>query len=203
MSAKSSPSSAKSAAKAIAPALKVRVSRVPPEGLDLALPMTDLQVSAYKDTEADAQASKLAVSLRLHAVGEDSIVVSGRLTGTLVVPCDRCAEASTLVIDAPVNATFVPARELTADDDDDELELQQGDLDNYGYHGDEVDLEEMLREQLVVALPMTHLCKPACKGLCVTCGANWNEAPCACAAVKDTTKAPGKLQAALKNVKLS
>lgn len=193
--------SVSSSTKAIAPALKVRVSRVPPEGMDLALPLTDLQAGAYEDTEADPVASKLAVALRLHAAGEDSVVVTGRLTGTLVVPCDRCADPSTLQVDAPVDATFVPARELK-DDDDDEVELQSGDLDTYGYYGDEVDLEEMLREQLVVAIPMTHLCTAACKGLCATCGANWNEGPCGCAAVAET-KAPGKLQAALKNVKLS
>ncbi len=48
--------------------------------------------------------------------------------------------------------------------------------------GDDVhlDLAPIVREDLLVSMPMRSLCRPDCKGLCPTCGQNWNEAPCDC-----------------------
>ena len=40
--------------------------------------------------------------------------------------------------------------------------------------GDEIDLEQMRREQFYLALPMTPLCQAGCKGLCSVCGTNRN-----------------------------
>lgn len=45
----------------------------------------------------------------------------------------------------------------------------------------ELDLREALREELLLALPQFVECRPDCKGLCPTCGANLNEGPCGCA----------------------
>jgi uncharacterized protein len=41
-------------------------------------------------------------------------------------------------------------------------------------------LEDVLREQVLLSLPVRTLCKPDCKGLCPRCGANRNLQPCSC-----------------------
>ena len=48
------------------------------------------------------------------------------------------------------------------------------------FTGKEIDLDPILREQVVLALPGYPLCKESCKGLCSSCGANLNERECGC-----------------------
>jgi uncharacterized protein len=48
------------------------------------------------------------------------------------------------------------------------------------YQGDGLALEDVLREQVLLSLPLRTLCKPDCKGLCPRCGANRNSQPCTC-----------------------
>src|SRR5215213_1252628 len=61
-----------------------------------------------------------------------------------------------------------------------EVELQAEDLILSAYEGDAVDLDELVREQILLALPSRHLCREDCKGLCQRCGANLNNGPCSC-----------------------
>lgn len=43
-----------------------------------------------------------------------------------------------------------------------------------------VDFAPLVREDMLLSIPMRQLCRPDCKGLCPTCGKNWNEGPCEC-----------------------
>jgi uncharacterized protein len=49
----------------------------------------------------------------------------------------------------------------------------------------EIDLRQALREEVLLALPQFVECRPDCKGLCPTCGANLNEGPCGCGKAPD------------------
>lgn len=66
-------------------------------------------------------------------------------------------------------------------DEDDGVELAEDDLDVFPYSGDVIDLEPLVREQFVLAVPYAPLCKEDCLGLCDQCGADKNVAPCTCA----------------------
>ncbi len=62
-----------------------------------------------------------------------------------------------------------------------EKTLEQEDNDDYViFHGDGLDLDEPVEELLFVNLPMRHLCREDCLGLCPKCGRDLNEGPCAC-----------------------
>lgn len=67
-------------------------------------------------------------------------------------------------------------------DDDAELglELATDDLDVFPYAGDAVDLEPLVREQFILAVPFAPLCKDDCLGLCPQCGIDKNVESCAC-----------------------
>ena len=66
------------------------------------------------------------------------------------------------------------------------------------FDGKTIDLEPLVREQVLLALPMHAVCREDCKGLCGTCGKNLNEGECGCA----PSQVDPRL-AALKNIKLN
>ena len=104
-----------------------------------------------------------------------------RLVGTvrteLELPCSRCLEPFRMTVDAPFDVRFLPATEMA---EGDEREVQDEDLDTSYYRDDQIDLNELLREQFYLALPMKPLCRDDCKGLCPQCGTNWNTGTCTC-----------------------
>jgi uncharacterized protein len=61
-----------------------------------------------------------------------------------------------------------------------EQEIEDDDLDTAYYRDGVIDLAELVREQLYLALPMKPLCQEACRGLCSECGTNLNSGACAC-----------------------
>ncbi len=80
--------------------------------------------------------------------------------------------------------------------DEDELGLDPGALDVFPYDGEVVDLEPLIREHFVLAVPYAPLCKDDCKGLCPQCGIDRNAETCVCEPLPDPRFA------ALKGLKL-
>ena len=109
-----------------------------------------------------------------------------RLVGTvkteLELQCSRCLEPFTLPVDRQFDLRFLPAgtTEPESDSDDEEIEVEEDDVSLTFYRDEQIDLNELLREQFYLALPMKPLCSPACKGICPQCGTNRNTAPCDC-----------------------
>jgi uncharacterized protein len=104
-----------------------------------------------------------------------------RLVGTmrteLELPCSRCLEPFRLAVDASFDQRFLPAAEMATEQ---EREVQEEDLDVSYYRDDQIDLNELVREQFYLALPMKPLCVETCKGLCSQCGINLNTGTCTC-----------------------
>jgi len=76
-----------------------------------------------------------------------------------------------------IDVRYLPASELSTED---EREVAEGDLDTGYYRDDQIDLNELLREQFYLALPMKPLCRDTCAGLCSLCGTNLNTGTCQC-----------------------
>ncbi len=105
----------------------------------------------------------------------DKVVGRGSIAGFFDVSCVRCLAPASVVLDEPeVTVTFVSVAEAEAADWD--LE----DASSYAYDGDEIDLEPLVRETLVLAVPIAPLCGDGCRGLCRSCGADLNQEPCSC-----------------------
>jgi uncharacterized protein len=109
------------------------------------------------------------------AAGE--YVVSGRLHGTLSVPCSRCLEPFAVPLAATFDLQYAPAALVEAQD---EHEIGQDDLAVEFYRDETIDLGVLAREQCYLALPMKPLCHETCRGLCPQCGVNLNLTTCAC-----------------------
>ena len=75
---------------------------------------------------------------------------------------------------------YLPVTKAEADT---EREVGEDDLGTSYYRNDEIDLNELLREQFYLVLPMKPLCQENCRGLCSQCGTNLNTDTCECAPV--------------------
>jgi uncharacterized protein len=123
----------------------------------------------------DLEASGTATLLH-SAIGE--IRVQGNIKVAVEGECDRCLESARLDLDSDFDFYYRPAIKRGAHG---EIHLEEGEIDISFYEGDGVELEEVLREFVLLARPMQILCQPGCSGLCPHCGANMNRAGCTCA----------------------
>jgi uncharacterized protein len=132
--------------------------------------------------DPDPAAGSGAADLDLHADGTH-VSASGTFHGHLVVACSRCIGPVRLDLDENLRVTFMPSSELPTDDEaagEDGAEVSEEDVDTFAFDGERVDVEPVLREQFVLAIPFAPLCREDCKGLCPQCGIDLNTGTCAC-----------------------
>lgn len=111
-----------------------------------------------------------------HEVVRD-IRLKGKLETDLEVACARCLEPVVL----PVKRSFdLLYRPLGTDSGHEELSVTDAEAEIGYYQGEGLLLEDTLREQVLLAVPLKSLCRDDCKGLCPHCGRNLNEGECSC-----------------------
>jgi len=120
--------------------------------------------------------------------------LAGRVQTTLELPCSRCLEPLTTPVDLPFDLRYQPHSTNAGEG---EREIEEDDLSTAFYENDEIDLEQLMREQFYLALPMKPLCSDACRGLCPACGTNLNRGACDCKRSWDDPRL-----AALKNLEV-
>ena len=108
----------------------------------------------------------------------ERVRLRGELRAEVELHCDRCARAITTPVAVEFDVEYVP--QAAATDDQELAELQADDLTSSVYEGDALDIDELAREQLLLALPMRLLCREDCKGLCPQCGVDLNQQTCSC-----------------------
>ena len=114
------------------------------------------------------EGSPIELDLRLESVVE-GVLVTGTAVMEAVGECVRCLIEVRVPLEADVQELFVHAGGAEAGyADDEEVSLLQGDL---------VDLEPVLRDDVVLDLPFQPLCHPGCAGLCPVCGVRLDDHP--------------------------
>ncbi len=114
------------------------------------------------------EGSELALDLRQESVME-GVLVSGTVTGKVQGQCGRCLDPFTDEVLVDVQELFVyPDSTTDSTADVDEVRRLEHDL---------LDLEPVLRDAVVLALPLTPLCSPDCGGLCAGCGQRLDDLP--------------------------
>jgi len=107
----------------------------------------------------------------------DKFLVQGRIRGGLRIRCDRCLEPFHRELESEFHVALVFPREGSGQV---EIELLDEDLEVDFIKGDQIDLDDIVREQIYLTLPMSAVCSEHCRGLCPVCGANLNERSCRC-----------------------
>jgi uncharacterized protein len=113
------------------------------------------------------EGSPVELDLRLEAVME-GVLVTGTATAALAGECARCLEPISDEIEVRFQELFVYEDQGVDPDEELEVSMLQADL---------VDLEPLLRDAVVLALPFQPLCTEDCPGLCVECGARLADDP--------------------------
>ena len=114
--------------------------------------------------------------LLAHTEGE--VRIKGTYSVSMGAACDRCLAPARFPIDASFDLFYRPMSFIARDE---EVEIDEGEAELGFYEKDVIDLEDVLREQVLLALPMQRVCNEGCKGICPVCGKNRNEGACACA----------------------
>jgi uncharacterized protein len=113
------------------------------------------------------EGSQVELDLRLEAVME-GVLVTGTALAALEGECVRCLGPITDELEVDLQELYVYDDRDHDPDEDDEVSMLQDDL---------LDLEPLLRDAVVLALPFQPLCQPDCPGLCVECGARLLDDP--------------------------
>jgi uncharacterized protein len=116
------------------------------------------------------------VSGRIKREGQQ-VRLRGKLTAQAEVDCDRCLTAIHVPVETEFDVKYVAATDYEAEDT---AELQAEDLNVSVFDGQTIDLDDLTREQVLLALPMHALCREECKGLCPVCSINKNNDACQC-----------------------
>jgi DUF177 domain-containing protein len=122
-------------------------------------------------------AAPVHLSMDVEKAGGDVFRVTGRVGTRLELECGRCLDPYEIAVDAPFELRYVPQVENSGEG---EREIGEDDLTTAYYRDGALDVNDLLREQFQLALPMKPLCSAACRGLCAVCGTNLNRANCNC-----------------------
>jgi uncharacterized protein len=152
--------------------------------------------SAFGAEEIFRIVSPVELVFDLHK-DQEKVRIVGTVKTALELDCSRCLEGFAVPVDTAFDLLYVPA---SAVPDTGEKEIEEDDLDTAYYREGIIDLADVVREQLYLALPMKPLCQEACRGLCPECGTNLNFGTCNCApAWEDPRLAPLKALARKKS----
>ncbi len=112
-----------------------------------------------------------------HQIIQD-IRIKGDLTTRLEWACARCLEPVILDVKRSFDLLYRP---LGADAGRAELSVTAAEAEVSYYEGEGLLLEDVVREQVLLAVPLKALCREDCRGLCPHCGKNLNSGECSCA----------------------
>jgi uncharacterized protein len=90
--------------------------------------------------------------------------------------CDRCLETADFPIENQFDLLYMPADTGKGGED----EIDHAAIEVGFYEGNGLALEEILREVVLLAVPMQLICREDCKGICPICGQNRNQRDCGC-----------------------
>jgi uncharacterized protein len=97
----------------------------------------------------------------------DGVLVTTRHSASVALECARCLDDVRATIDGALDEEFLPSFDIQTglpvevDGEDDQPRIDEHHL---------IDLDEVLRQNILTSLPLQPLCEAACPGLCPTCG---------------------------------
>ena len=147
--------------------MKINVSSIPEDGLQHEL---ELPVKINEHTDIAHVFIKITKLGKL-IFAEGSIKISATLT------CDRCLKDFSYPLDLTFSEEYTPAG---VSDEEKEYELTEKELNLDFFSDEEIDIDQLITEQIILAVPMKHLCSPECPGMCPVCGKDLNNGACNC-----------------------
>jgi len=123
----------------------------------------------------------------------NEVFVNGHVDTRAQVECDRCLKTIELPVNADFELEYISGSEYESSE---VAELTEAEMSVSVFDGDALDVDEIVKEQILLAVPTRMLCREDCKGICPQCGTDRNTGECNC-----ETKEIDPRWAALKNLK--
>ena len=129
---------------------------------------------------------------------DDMIDVKGNINTVVRLPCGRCLKEYVTPLKSRFDLTYVHRLpDFQEDEQPDEIEVSAAEMGLIYFEGEDINLQDGIQEQVIMALPVRALCSENCKGLCAECGKDLNAGDCGC-----NRQPPDNRFAALKKLKL-
>ncbi len=153
--------------------MNIRLNEIPSNGLTLRfdLPTFDLDL----DSTGVVFSQTIAVDLSVEKL-QDLVQIEGEISTSLTLECGRCVSQFQEPMRIEIHAHYLPEKEGEQMEDeslDDSIEVDY-------YSEGMIDIDKLVRENLILASPFRPLCREDCMGLCNQCGKNLNGGPCGC-----------------------
>ena len=154
--------------------MRYKIKDIGEGGIDLSVAVSEAWLTA-ECPDASLGLSEAGVRLegRLEPAGE-GYLLRGTLRGELTVPCARCLEPAPVPIESEMTVSFVEG-DAAVDEEEEDAED-----DTVSFQNGVIDLSLPIRDEILLAVPMTAVCRPDCAGICPVCGRNRNLTPCDC-----------------------
>jgi uncharacterized protein len=160
------------------PRPSIELSTIPHEGISqrftsmgTALGVVDPELIVIRPVEIECQFYRV----------DNEVIVRGGLRTAVRLTCSRCAEEFEQPLSVALDAIYLPMNEMLSAR---ARELEEGEADVYPYGDQVIDIAEMVRDKLLLSIPLQPYCVVGCKGLCPSCGVNRNAISCQCAEEK-------------------
>lgn len=195
----------------------VKIEEIQEPGLKRTEPIKpEVLSAALADSEGFALVSSTPLTASFKKVSGRVFVV-GHFTATLSAPCKRCTTDVPVPLDVDFSLRMIPEatapradegtdaaapakgkRKYQKKEDDGQSEMaasfELDEVDAEPFNGKTIDLDPVVREQVLLALPVSVVCRDDCKGLCSTCGQDLNEQDCGHGKVKEVDVRLAKLK---------
>ena len=162
--------------------MKIDLTNIPSEGKRFNFNLaSEWWKSGFNEDRIVGLESPLSAWIKINPVGK-KIVVEGFLSARLLLRCDRCLESYSWAL----STDFRIYLSISPFEGEMEVELLEDDLNLDFIDGNLLDPEQIIKEQLILNVPLKTLCNLECKGLCPTCGCNLNITTCLCSSRYET-----------------
>lgn len=157
--------------------MKIDLTNIPAEGkrLNFSLPLEWWKPDFAEDRIVGLE-RPISAWINVYTAGK-KMIIEGALSTRLLLRCDRCLEPYSW----DLSTDFRISLSVSLFKGEGELELIEDDLNLDFINGNLLDADQIIKEQLILNVPMKTLCTTECKGICPLCGCNLNTTTCSCA----------------------
>ncbi|HSE15531.1 MAG TPA: DUF177 domain-containing protein [Pyrinomonadaceae bacterium] len=107
----------------------------------------------------------------------NQVFVNGHVDARTQVECDRCLKPVQLPVNADFTLEYISGSDYASSQ---AAELTEAEMSLSVFDGEAIDVDEIVKEQILLAVPTRMLCREDCKGICPECGADRNMGECNC-----------------------
>ena len=136
----------------------------------------------YQPDELNPEDERITLTTPVEVNGKvkragNEVFVNGHVETRVQVECDRCLKS----VELPVSADFALEYITGADyESSSAAALSEDEMSVSVFDGEAIDVDEIVKEQILLAVPARTLCREDCKGMCPECGTDLNSGECNC-----------------------